>query len=368
MQRNGDWAPPEQPFVVTEEPVVVADGSATGDAGVVVKADKPFQFRLQSMFWVIGLCACAFALLRVIGPEGFAHLLLALFSIAGIGAVAAVVILAAYSVGYGVIRGATFALAFFSAMALRVAMFLEVKRRSIVVVMSVIVVVGCATIGIGPPLVIGGHGGGDIEAMNDLRNVGLALIHYHQVHGTYPPAYIADANGKPMHSWRVLLLPYLGEQGVYDAYDFSEPWDGPNNSKLHSANVFPYCDRYGNDVTPGMTRYVAIVGKQTMWPPGKAADEMRAGDDAANTLQIVIDPETQVCWCEPRDLEYDRLLARARAELLADEADSSSRIYGAFVNCRIERFTGNALAKIALLATVPTDRKSEVTVDWFSGE
>ena len=33
----------------------------------------------------------------------------------------------------------------------------------------------------------------------------------------FPPAFIPDKNGKPMHSWRVLILPYLEGQGLYCA-------------------------------------------------------------------------------------------------------------------------------------------------------
>ena len=60
----------------------------------------------------------------------------------------------------------------------------------------------------------------------------MALQNYHQANGCFPPAYIADKNGKPMHSWRVLILPYLDRTILYKAYDFTEPWDGPNNKKL----------------------------------------------------------------------------------------------------------------------------------------
>lgn len=35
-----------------------------------------------------------------------------------------------------------------------------------------------------------------------------------------------------MHSWRVLILPYIGEDALYNTYKFDEPWDGPNNIKL----------------------------------------------------------------------------------------------------------------------------------------
>ncbi len=38
----------------------------------------------------------------------------------------------------------------------------------------------------------------------------LALHNYHSEYNALPPAYIADSSGKPMHSWRVLLLPFVG--------------------------------------------------------------------------------------------------------------------------------------------------------------
>ena len=44
--------------------------------------------------------------------------------------------------------------------------------------------------------------------------------------------YVADATGRPMHSWRVLILPFLEQQSLYEQYDFREPWDGPNNIQL----------------------------------------------------------------------------------------------------------------------------------------
>jgi hypothetical protein len=63
-----------------------------------------------------------------------------------------------------------------------------------------------------------------------LRHIAIALQNYHDVHGQLPPAYLPDSRGRPMHSWRVLLLPFLEMQALYDQYDFNEPWDGPNNS------------------------------------------------------------------------------------------------------------------------------------------
>src|SRR5262245_23624397 len=68
----------------------------------------------------------------------------------------------------------------------------------------------------------------------NLRQIGIAVHEYIDHWKCFPPAYLADAAGRPAHSWRVLLLPYLGYEELYKQYDFNEPWDGPNNSRLHS--------------------------------------------------------------------------------------------------------------------------------------
>ena len=67
---------------------------------------------------------------------------------------------------------------------------------------------------------------------NNLKQIGLALHNYHDRYQSFPPAFVADENGKPMHSWRVLLLPYLDQADLYARYNFNEPWNGPNNLKL----------------------------------------------------------------------------------------------------------------------------------------
>ena len=43
----------------------------------------------------------------------------------------------------------------------------------------------------------------------------ITLQDYEQEHGCFPPAYVPDENGRPMHSWRVLSLPYLEEPSLY---------------------------------------------------------------------------------------------------------------------------------------------------------
>lgn len=70
------------------------------------------------------------------------------------------------------------------------------------------------------------------QCSNNLKQIAFSLHSYHDRYGCFPPAYIADEEGKPMHSWRVLILPFIEEQALYDRYAFTEPWDGPSNRRL----------------------------------------------------------------------------------------------------------------------------------------
>jgi hypothetical protein len=136
----------------------------------------------------------------------------------------------------------------------------------------------------GPPMEPRGIGSRPGKCVNNLKQIALALHNYHDDHGCFPPAYVADANGRPMHSWRVLILPYLEQKVLYDQYDFTEPWNGPNNSKLLATPP----DTYGcpsDDRTCGVTgawptSYLAVVGAETALEATLTA----TGGEPASTL------------------------------------------------------------------------------------
>ena len=73
------------------------------------------------------------------------------------------------------------------------------------------------------------------ECTYNLKQLGLALSQYQDAFGCLPPPYVADKNGKPLYSWRVLILPYFQFAPTYQAWQREshqdEAWDGPNNSK-----------------------------------------------------------------------------------------------------------------------------------------
>ncbi len=145
---------------------------------------------------------------------------------------------------------------------------------------------------------------------NNLKQIGLALHSYHDHYGCFPPAYIADDRGRPMHSWRVLILPYLDWAPLYNKYRFDEPWDGPNNSKLsEKCPIVFQCpsDVEACDESLPWTSYVAVIGPRTCWP---GAEPLRIGevaDGTSVTLHVVEVRTSGIHWMEPRDLHVTEM-------------------------------------------------------------
>ena len=104
------------------------------------------------------------------------------------------------------------------------------------------------------------------QCKNNLKQIGLALHNYHEVYGSFPPQFTVDANGKPLHSWRLLILPYLDQQGIYRQFDLSSPWTSPANVDPSNEPLSVYWCPYRKDEQIGsFTNYVGVAGENTVW-------------------------------------------------------------------------------------------------------
>jgi len=75
------------------------------------------------------------------------------------------------------------------------------------------------------------------------------------------PLAIVDADGRPLLSWRVALLPYLGEEALYREFHLDEPWDSPHNLTLLPRMPEVYvCPSFVIPPSEGITPYVAAAG------------------------------------------------------------------------------------------------------------
>jgi hypothetical protein len=159
-------------------------------------------------------------------------------------------------------------------------------------------------------------------------------MNYETSYGCFPPAFIADSQGRPMDSWRVLILPYLDRADLYERYRFDEPWDGPNNIKLldEMPRVFA-CPSHapGARASAGIrqqggigrlagafacgsavpserarrrfTSYAAVFGPHCMFrgPTPVALSDVRDGLGA--TLLIGEVTDANIPWTKPEDID-----------------------------------------------------------------
>jgi len=70
------------------------------------------------------------------------------------------------------------------------------------------------------------------KSQENIEEIGRALLQYEQEQGRFPDAWSRDEQGEELLSWRVHLLPDLGDPGLYARFDLSQPWDSDENKKL----------------------------------------------------------------------------------------------------------------------------------------
>jgi hypothetical protein len=143
------------------------------------------------------------------------------------------------------------------------------------------------------------------QSMNNLKQLGLALHSYHDVHKNFPPAASHDKAGKPLLSWRVHLLPHLGEEKLYKEFRLDEPWDSEHNKKLIPRMPAVFRSPFSL-AGPGETVYLAPVGKKTMFFDEKGTRVSDVTDGLSNTIFLIeADDQHAVPWTKPQDLKYD---------------------------------------------------------------
>jgi hypothetical protein len=153
------------------------------------------------------------------------------------------------------------------------------------------------------------------ESLNNLKDLGRAMHDYAQENGTFPPA----GGGKGMHpglSWRVALLPYLGQEGLYRQLHLNEPWDSPHNIQFLTPMPRTFVLRGAPD-PPGTTRYRVFVGEEAAFAMPGPGDKAPLGRSLKDLPELratlfVIEAADAVPWTKPEELEYaaDRPLPR----------------------------------------------------------
>ncbi len=147
-----------------------------------------------------------------------------------------------------------------------------------------------------------------------LRQLSLAMFYYHDTFLSFTvannPAWF-DAQGKPKLSWRVHLLPYLGQANLFNQFHLDEPWDSANNLPLLSQ--MPDIFRSAGDAANSTTaRLVTFTGADAPFLRTQTSGKYYGPkisefiDGPSNTILIAeAGADKAVLWTKPDDIVFD---------------------------------------------------------------
>lgn len=140
------------------------------------------------------------------------------------------------------------------------------------------------------------------------KQLTLAFHNYHDTYGSLPPAYTVDENGNPLHSWRVLLLPFMERHDLYKKIRLDEPWDSPHNSQFHKHTPFFTCpSRPEKEREDGLIPYQMVIGPDTI-SDGPNCVKFSEITRKSSEAILFVEASVPVPWMSPQDVPQSTLV------------------------------------------------------------
>ena len=140
------------------------------------------------------------------------------------------------------------------------------------------------------------------DASWNLRQIGIAFQQYSDQMKSLPAHAIYSKDDKaPLLSWRVAILPYLGQNALYQEFKLDEPWDSPHNKQLIAKMPSIYEPAGSGQREEGLTSWQVFNGPDAVFDGNKKMAFGDIKDGLANTI-LVIEGKNPVIWTKPADL------------------------------------------------------------------
>ncbi|MBW3542069.1 MAG: DUF1559 domain-containing protein [Planctomycetes bacterium] len=145
------------------------------------------------------------------------------------------------------------------------------------------------------------------EARDNFKRFGLALHNFHDVYGSFPPTASYDADGSKLLSWRVFVLPYLGEDALYRQFRLDEPWDSEHNKTLIEKMPEVFAAPAAGGASSGKTAILAPVGDSLVFTGGAEGVPLQGITDGSSQTILLLEAPTDkvVVWTKPEDWPVD---------------------------------------------------------------
>ena len=152
----------------------------------------------------------------------------------------------------------------------------------------------------------GAEAKGIVQSGSNLKSIALGVHAYMEANANAFPTPAISSEGKPLLSWRVAILPYIGEteKALYSEFKLDEPWDSPHNKALLSRMPKIYAPVVKPKVEKYETYYQGFVGTGALFEERQKVGIAGVTDGTVNTL-MVVEAEKPVPWTKPEDLSFD---------------------------------------------------------------
>jgi hypothetical protein len=139
---------------------------------------------------------------------------------------------------------------------------------------------------------------------DNLHRIGRAMHAFHDIYNHLPTPAIYGKDGQPILSWRVAILPFLGEEKLYAEFKLDEPWDSEHNRKLLAKMPKAFAPPGIKTKEPNVTFYQVFVGPGAIFE-GRPVSLVRDIPDGTSCTIMVVEAGEPVPWTKPQDLPFD---------------------------------------------------------------
>ena len=147
------------------------------------------------------------------------------------------------------------------------------------------------------------------KQMGNMTGIGFGLHAQHDANGFFAGPFALDDDKQPNTglSWRVGVLPFIEQNGVYAQFDRSKSWNSPRNQLASNNRVLSYTSPDEMNAVGVDTRVFGFNGpgalmEANLKPPLTFA---KIPDGSSNTA-MVADVTTGAPWASPTDVPYVR--------------------------------------------------------------
>lgn len=154
--------------------------------------------------------------------------------------------------------------------------------------------------------------GARVQASNNSKQIGLALLNYNDSYGKFPGPYVgptdgglpASANPSERLSWRYSILPYIEQDYVYRTMQPSQAWNSPANQAGANTFIKPFGDPL--DPPAASTRFRCFYNNGALFDtdPTKRVAVYAIPDGSSNTV-IFAESSEMVPWAQFNEFAFE---------------------------------------------------------------